>query len=47
MFNLIEQSDNSSKKSRTLWWLHRDKLAVNDNDNIVPFCTANFLNSFN
>ena len=47
MYNLIENSDNYSKKSGSLWQYCKDIPAVNDNDDIAEFNGANATDSFN
>ena len=47
MYNLIEYSDNYSKKSGSLWQYCKDVPAVNNNNAIVDFTNANLTNSFN
>ena len=46
MYNLIEYSDNYSKKSEILWQYCKDIPAVNNNGNIVDFDGANATDSF-
>ena len=46
MHNLIEYSDNYSKKSEILWQYCKDIPAVNNNGNIVDFDGANATDSF-
>ena len=47
MYNLIEYSNNYSKKSGSLWRYCKDIPAVNNNGNIVDFNGANAIDSFN
>ena len=47
MYNLIEYSNNYSKKSGSLWRYCKDIPAVNNNGNIVDFNGANATDSFN
>ena len=48
IYNLIEYSDNYSKKSGILWQSCRDKPVVNNNGAIVDFTADNAVtNSFN
>ena len=47
MYNLIEYSDNYSKKSRSLWQYCKDIPAVNNNGDIVEFIGSNTTDSFN
>ena len=47
MYNLIEYSDNYSKKSGNLWQYCKDIPAVSNNGNIVDFDGANATDSFN
>ena len=48
MYNLIEYSDNYSKKSGSLWQYYKDIPAVNNDDrDIVTFDGANATDSFN
>ena len=48
IYNLIEYSDNYSKKSGILWQCCRDKPVVNNNGAIVDFAADNAVtNSFN
>ena len=37
MYNLIDYSGNYSKTSGSLWQYYREKLALDNNDNIVNF----------
>ena len=37
MYNLIEYSDNYSRKSRSLWQYYRDEIFLNYNDAITDF----------
>ena len=47
MCNMIEDSDNYSKTSGSLWLFCRDKLALNDDDDsIVDFADNNITDSF-
>ena len=46
MYNLIEYSDNYSKKSGSLWQNCMDIHAVNNNNSIVNFTEKNLTNSF-
>ena len=46
MYNLIEYSDNSSKKSESLWKYYKDIPAINNNA-IVDFTDDNLTDSFN
>ena len=41
MYNLMEYSDNYSKRFRILWQYCRDETAVNDNGAIVDFIEDN------
>ena len=43
MYNLVEYSDNYSKKSEILWKYCRDKSAIDDNGAIVNFNGANVI----
>ena len=45
--NLIEYSDNYSKRSGSLWQYCKDIPAVNNNGNIINFKGANDTDSFN
>ena len=47
MYNLIEYSNNYSKKSGSLWRYCKDIPAVNNNGNIVDFNGANGIDLFN
>ena len=47
MYNLIEYSDNYSKKSESLWQYCRDIPAVYNNGEIIEFNGANATDSFN
>ena len=47
MYNLIEDSDNYSKTSGSLWQWFKETPAVNNNGNIVDFNWANATDSFN
>ena len=47
MYNLIEDKDNHSKTSGSLWQYCKDIPAVNDNDDIVIFNGANDTDSLN
>ena len=47
MYNLIEDSDNYSKTSGSLWQYRKEIPAVNDAGNIVDFDRANAADSFN
>ena len=47
MYNLIEDSDNYSKTSGSLWKWFKETPAVNNNGNIVDFNWANATDSFN
>ena len=47
MYNLIENSDNYSKTSGSLWQYCKNIPAVNNNGNIVDFNGANATDSFN
>ena len=47
MHNLIEDSNNYSKTSGSLWQYWKDIPAVNNNGDIVKFNDANATNSFN
>ena len=47
MYNLIEYSDNYSKKSGSLWQYYKDIPSVNNNDDVVEFNGANATDSFN
>ena len=47
MYNLIEYSDNYSKRSGTLWQYCKEIPAVNNEGNIVDFNGANATDSFN
>ena len=47
LYDLREYSDNYSKTSKNLWQYYRDKLCVNDDDNIVDCNAANVNDSFN
>ena len=37
MYNLIEYSDNYSRKSRSLWQYYKDEIFLNYNDAITDF----------
>ena len=41
MYNLIENSDTYSKKSKSLWQYYRNEAALNDNNNIIDFPNDN------
>ena len=43
MYNLIEYSDNYSKKSGSLWKYCKEIPAINDDRNIINFNGANDL----
>ena len=47
MYNLIEYSDNFSKKSGSLWQYCKDIPAVNNNGDIINFNGANATDSCN
>ena len=47
IYDLIEFSDNYSKKYGSLWRYCKDISAVNNNDDIVDFNEANVTYSFN
>ena len=47
MYNLMEQSDNYSKTSGSLWQYCKDIPAINDNGDIVNFDANNATDSFN
>ena len=47
MYNLIEDSDNYSKTSRSLWQYCKDIPAVNNNGDTVDFNGANATDSLN
>ena len=47
MYNLIEDSDNYSKTSGSLWQWFKETPTVNNNGNIVDFNGANATDSFN
>ena len=47
MYNLIEYSDNYSKKSGSLWEYCEEIPAVNNNGDITDFNGANATDSFN
>ena len=47
MYNLIEYSDNCSKKSGSLWQYCKDIPAVDNNNAIVNFTNNNITDSFN
>ena len=47
MYNLIEYSDNYSKKSGSLWQYCKDIPAVDNNNAIVNFTKNNLTDSFN
>ena len=47
MYNLLEYSDNYSKKSSCLRQYFKDIIAVNNNDMIVEFNEGNATDSFN
>ena len=47
MCNLIEYSDNYSKKSGSLWQCCKDIPAVNNNNAIIDFSDNNLTDSFN
>ena len=47
MYNLIEYSDNYSKKSGSLWQYCKETPAINNNGAIVDFDGANATDSFN
>ena len=47
MYNLIEYSDNYSKKFESLWQYCKEILAVNNNGDIIDFNGVNATDSFN